>query len=143
MCCSTVVLTGGRALNVLLQHQSSSGADPNQPVTNRTVTSIRARFHGVHAPAAKWSSAVVPKLPFKLQLAFPLENGQTPGVVYDINAERCPECGCRGRPIGTVTDPHEAQRFLDSRETSWSGDRIFLLSYDDEVTFVFANGDGP
>ena len=34
--------------------------------------------------------------------------------VYDIDAERCPQCGGKVRPVGAVTDPMEAQRFLDS-----------------------------
>lgn len=86
----------------------------------------QVRFHGVLAPAAQWRSLIVPPPPFKLQLAFPLDNirpestayrtpwAQLIARVYDINAERCPKCGGHVRPVGAVTDPDEARRFLNA-----------------------------
>ena len=82
------------------------------------------RYSGILASAAKQRREVVPRPPPQIQLAFPIENmrperqtfrlswAKLLARVYNLDAERCPKCGGRLRPIGAVTDPPEAQRHL-------------------------------
>ena len=83
------------------------------------------RYMGILAAAAKDRAKVVPCPPVAIQFAFPIDNARPQRVsfrpswcallarVYDIDAERCPKCGGRLRPIGAVRDPDEATRHLD------------------------------
>jgi hypothetical protein len=99
-------------------------------------------YAGILAPAAKHRLLVVPRSPPSIQLAFPLENmrperlsfrpswAQLLARVYSIDAERCPGCGDRLRPIGAVTDPIEAERHLARLERARAQDppqRRFLF----------------
>jgi hypothetical protein len=83
------------------------------------------RYGGILAPAAKRRPRVVPRPPPQIQLVFPIENMRPkrqsfrPGWAallartFGVDAERCPRCGGRMRPIGAITDPTEARRALE------------------------------
>ncbi len=84
----------------------------------------QVRFHGILAPAAKDRSRVVAKPPFKLQLAFPLENmhperssyrvpwAKLLARVYDVAAQVCIDCGGALKPMSAVTDAKQAREEL-------------------------------